>query len=90
MNLAPALVLVLSSFSSHAVAQYKNEDCLACHARMEYGEPKGDMARIHDVEGRFLHEPHATLSCTDCHADVTEVPHRQGVERKIRCETCHN
>lgn len=67
-----------------------NEDCLTCHANMAYGEPKGDTPRIHDASGNFLHEPHGALACTDCHTDITEVPHRQGVERTVQCETCHN
>lgn len=67
-----------------------NEDCLVCHRNMEYGEPSAGTERIHDQSGNFLHQPHGNLACTDCHVDITQVPHREGVERKIQCEACHN
>ena len=85
-----AVVPAVISLFSGTLVLASNDDCLLCHRNMEYGEPKGDTERIHDASGKFLHEPHNALSCTDCHVDITEVPHRTGIERKIPCEACHN
>lgn len=84
------LVAVLLFFPAAAPTFAGNDDCLMCHQSMEYGKPSGDTPRIHDPSGNFLHEAHGILSCTDCHSDITEVPHRQGIDRKITCENCHN
>ena len=44
----------------------------------------------HDQVGakKFAKSTHAPLSCTDCHSDVTAVPHEK-TPVKPTCETCH-
>jgi hypothetical protein len=29
------------------------------------------------------------FSCTDCHTDIIEIPHRAEVERGVDCLNCH-
>ena len=85
-----ASLLIAATLIYSSSAQAGNDNCLTCHAAMKYGEPTGDKPRIHDPSGKFIHEPHGMLACTDCHTDITDVPHREGIERKIKCEACHN
>lgn len=56
-----------------ASASLGNEDCLSCHEI----DPKAWTASVH-----------GGLSCTDCHADVTAVPHDPAPARPD-CGTCH-
>lgn len=39
-------------------------------------------------EGRFGRSVHSSLECTDCHADISELPHPQRLQ-KVDCSTCH-
>jgi formate dehydrogenase gamma subunit len=58
-----------------AVAAPSSDDCLSCHSDVD---PKAWAASVH---GGF--------SCTDCHADVTDVPHDPAPVRPD-CGTCHS
>ena len=28
-------------------------------------------------------------SCTECHKDITEIPHKTGITHKVSCVSCH-
>ncbi|MBI4238350.1 MAG: hypothetical protein HY696_08040 [Deltaproteobacteria bacterium] len=53
-------------------------DCLGCHDAME---PR---ITAEALQGSV----HEGLACTDCHADVSAVPHEATPER-VQCATCH-
>lgn len=55
-----------------------NETCRDCHTTLSPGiDPKV-----------FKETAHGDLSCTDCHADVTEIPHADKLSR-VDCAVCH-
>lgn len=68
-----------------------NDTCLECHADTEREAPaSSDHARVHNDDGSFIQEDHEMWSCTDCHSDISEIPHREGVERTVDCLECHD
>jgi len=60
--------------ASTAAAQLKNEDCLACHDTID--------------AKKFGASIHSALDCTNCHADVTAVPH-ETKPKAVQCAACH-
>lgn len=77
MRAAPVFLLLAGGLflSPARAAALTNEECLSCHDGVE---PKAWAASVH---GGF--------SCTDCHADVTAVPHEPSPV-KPECGTCHS
>jgi len=69
-----------------------NEVCLSCHGTegFEMPGPDGKMRDLHIFKDRFGNSVHGTRLCTDCHKDITEIPHRPGVRHKVSCVTCHD
>jgi hypothetical protein len=67
-----------------------NETCLACHVAFEWLAPENsDRPRVHNDDGTFTQQTHEMWSCTNCHEDITEIPHRTDVERGVDCLNCH-
>ena len=70
--------------------EISNEACLECH-----GDPELNVTR----EGRTLSlyvdlkvyagSMHADAACTDCHADIEEVPHEERLQ-PVDCSACHD
>lgn len=91
------LTLILASmlmFVGAAAAQDEdlsdNEVCLGCHEGTEWSAPENsDRPRVHQDSGEFVQADHEMWSCTDCHTDIMEIPHREDVERDVDCTNCH-
>lgn len=67
-----------------------NDVCMACHVAFEWSAPENsDRPRVHNDDGTFIQQVHEMWSCTNCHEDVTEIPHRADVERGVNCLNCH-
>ena len=68
-----------------------NEVCLDCHLDMEhFGSLDIPGAQVHNPEdGSIKAEVHQEFACIDCHEDIAEIPHREGVERTVNCTNCH-
>ena len=67
-----------------------NETCMMCHVAFEWSAPENsDRPRVHNDDGTFIQQVHEMFSCTDCHKDVIEIPHRADVERGVDCLNCH-
>ena len=68
-----------------------NAACLACHGNEGFSMPGADgKARSLHVKGElFETSKHGPLPCIACHQQITEVPHKEGVSRKVDCGTCH-
>ncbi len=79
-RLAPGLIAVFAAlvfaFGVYA-AKPGSSDCLTCHADTE--------PRV--AADALVGSAHEGLACTDCHADVTELPH--GKPKAVNCGTCH-
>jgi cytochrome b subunit of formate dehydrogenase len=68
-----------------------NERCLRCHGREGFSRegPDGAERDLHVTAGAFEESVHGSQDCVGCHQDITKVPHRKGVERKVGCVQCH-
>jgi len=84
-------VLFASTGFVYAEDLSDNETCLECHADER---PSGNLdvpgATVHNDDGSFIVEDHEMWSCTDCHTDIAEIPHAEGVERTVDCTNCHD
>ncbi len=68
------------SFSS--AAEITNDDCAMCH--------NGDDPAVPKVTAEMLGKSsHAGFACTDCHADIEEIPHPDALA-KVDCRSCHS
>jgi cytochrome b subunit of formate dehydrogenase len=69
----------------------ENETCLACHGNEGFAMPGADGAprNLHVIKDRFGKSVHGKRVCTECHKDITEIPHKTGVTHKVSCVTCH-
>ena len=99
--LASVLIMTASpgEWSGAAFAQtaaddpetWDNEVCLDCHGDEDFSTeaPSGEMRQLHISPDRFGQSVHGKRFCVECHKDITEIPHREFVERKVSCVQCH-
>src|SRR6185369_10115177 len=66
---------VLMAGAAWAAESVDNASCLACHDKVD--------------ATKFANSIHGSMSCTDCHSDVTVVPH-EPLPKKVDCSTCHS
>jgi cytochrome b subunit of formate dehydrogenase len=68
-----------------------NATCLACHRMEGLAVPmaNGDKRQLYVSPDDFGQSVHGKRSCIECHKDITAVPHRKGVDRKVGCVRCH-
>jgi hypothetical protein len=92
-SIVAAAATMAYGFGTTAVAQdlSDNATCLECHADQPRAAPENtDRPRIHTDEGGFNVESHEMWSCTDCHVNITEIPHPEGVAgTEVNCLNCH-
>jgi cytochrome b subunit of formate dehydrogenase len=95
---AVAGLLILSALqglpATTAVAQEDapaNATCLACHRieTLSAPLPNGDTQQLYVSPEDFEASVHGSRSCVECHKDVTQIPHRKGVDRRVGCVQCH-
>lgn len=91
----PGQAIAADSSSSAAPAKEvgnpENEICLGCHGNEGFAMPGADgkMRDLHIIKDRFGNSVHGKRLCTECHKDITEIPHKLGVTHKVSCVTCH-
>jgi cytochrome b subunit of formate dehydrogenase len=70
--------------------KFTNADCLACHNDASLTkEENGKPVSLQVKEESFKNSIHGSMfSCTDCHKDVTSVPHESS-PAKLSCAQCH-
>jgi predicted CXXCH cytochrome family protein len=74
-------LLLATVLQAPSPAQPKNEDaelCLSCHAdrQMAVSLPSGETRSLYVDKDAFARSVHGgKLGCTDCHTDMTEIPH---------------
>ncbi len=68
-----------------------NATCLACHGNEGFGVPgaDGQTRQLHVFPDKFGKSVHGKRLCTECHKDITEIPHKTGVTHKVSCVSCH-
>jgi cytochrome b subunit of formate dehydrogenase len=86
-----ALFAVQANAAKKAAAPVdKSAECLACHNDAGLAKDvNGKAVSLHVDEGKFKGSIHGGMfTCTDCHKDVTSVPH-ETPPAKVECATCH-
>jgi cytochrome b subunit of formate dehydrogenase len=68
-----------------------NERCLRCHGKDGFSREDvfGRERDLHVTADAFHDSVHGGQDCVGCHQDITKVPHRKGIERKVGCVECH-
>jgi cytochrome b subunit of formate dehydrogenase len=88
-KLWPLIIFAALAAAPAALAQATNDDCLACHSDSTLTREVGGRAvSVHVAPETFDASIHGVLSCTDCHADVSDYPHPERVA-KVACDSCH-
>lgn len=66
------------------------QKCTICHGKQDFKKilPTGEIKALYVKEKAIKASVHANKSCTDCHADVAEIPHRTTPD-KVNCARCH-
>ncbi len=69
-----------------------NALCLGCHGNEGFSAPGADGKErdLHVVADKFGHSVHGKRLCVECHKDITEIPHKPGVQHKVSCVQCHD
>ena len=68
-----------------------SEVCLGCHGNkgFEAPGPDGKLRSLHVIPDKFGKSVHGKRLCVECHLDITEIPHKTGVDHKVSCVQCH-
>ena len=71
--------------------KFENSTCLSCHGSAGFSAPVADghMRPLHVAKNKFGKSVHGKRLCTECHTDITEIPHKEGVTHKVSCVSCH-
>ncbi|MBI5115889.1 hypothetical protein HZA56_05405 [Candidatus Poribacteria bacterium] len=66
------------------------QKCTICHGKPGHKriDDSGHVQSLFVDEKILKGSVHAVRACTDCHADVTEIPHRV-LPKKVNCTRCH-
>jgi hypothetical protein len=67
-----------------------SRQCLICHGRAEFKKVArdGSVRPLYIDDGELKRSVHARWQCVDCHADVTKIPHAEGLA-SVNCQRCH-
>jgi len=68
----------------------QNEICFGCHSltALKKRLPTGKMVTLFVDAKQFDASVHSTRTCTECHTDITYLPHSKVIE-KVNCGRCH-
>ncbi len=81
------LMLAILVFTGRVEAIPK---CLVCHGKPTLSKtlPSGRVISLFVDEKQLKDSAHAKRACTDCHSDITAIPHRGEIKR-VSCVRCH-
>jgi cytochrome b subunit of formate dehydrogenase len=91
------LLLALGLFLADPVSavtmdpKLASDKCLRCHGREGFSreDAAGVERDLHVTADAFHASVHGQQECIGCHEDITKVPHRKNVDRKVGCVSCH-
>ncbi|HEY5896448.1 MAG TPA: hypothetical protein VIV54_02730, partial [Burkholderiales bacterium] len=68
-----------------------NDTCLSCHGNEGFSATRADgrPRSLHVVKDKFGYSVHGKRQCVECHKDITEIPHKLGVQHRVSCISCH-
>ena len=78
-------LVVLSAGGAEALTK-----CLICHGKATLSKtlPSGRVVSLFVHEKQLKESVHAGRNCTDCHSDITAIPHKGEIKR-VSCVRCH-
>ena len=90
MKKIPALLILLTAATCLlAQDELSNEGCFDCHNDPGWTEEiDGREVSLHVDPDIFAESVHGDWSCIDCHSDIEESPHEEGLE-PVSCADCH-
>ena len=90
--LAAAKPAAVKPAPAAAAPQLDKNVCLGCHGQSGFASANADGTprTLHVMPERFGNSVHGKRQCVECHQDITEIPHRAGVDRKVSCVNCHD
>ena len=83
--LGGALGILLLAAAAQAMPK-----CLVCHGKRTLSKtlPSGRVVSLFVDEKLLAESVHAGRVCTDCHSDITAIPHKGEIQR-VSCVRCH-
>jgi cytochrome b subunit of formate dehydrogenase len=88
---ASACVLLAAALTLPAQGAIENGECMDCHgdrALVKTNAAGRAVSMFVDAEA-FKASVHGDASCTDCHADIKELPHEESL-KPADCASCHD
>lgn len=85
LALGGAVLILLMAGAAEALPK-----CLICHGKPTLSKtlPSGRVISLFVDEKQLKESVHAGRSCTDCHSDITAIPHKGEIKR-VSCVRCH-
>ena len=70
---------------------FENETCLGCHGNDGFSVPGADgkPRNLHVIADKFGKSVHGKRLCTECHKNITSIPHEPGTQVRVSCVECH-
>jgi cytochrome b subunit of formate dehydrogenase len=88
-QLADALAATEPPAAAAEQPAISNDDCMSCHADPDLTKTvKGKQISLAVQFDAFKKSVHGSLSCTDCHAGIKELPHPDKLPPP-QCASCH-
>jgi hypothetical protein len=83
------LIVIVVLVQAHAYAAVLQK-CTICHAKPDIKKiaDDGTLKYLFVDERKIKKTVHHNNACTDCHSDVTEIPHRL-TPKRVNCVRCH-
>lgn len=90
IQISVAALIVLAAASISWAQPVELQKCTICHGKPGHKkiDDSGHVTSLFVDEKILKSSIHADKSCTDCHGDVTEIPHRV-LPKKVNCTRCH-
>ena len=84
------IFIITAAFSVSEAQPVELQKCTICHGKPGHKkvDDSGHVTSLFVDEKILKSSIHADKACTDCHGDVTEIPHRVP-PKKVNCTRCH-
>lgn len=87
--LTSLILLMLVCPNGFSQGTTTNEKCMICHGKKNKfkKEVTGRKIPLYVDQTVLKKSVHGSRSCTDCHIDIVDIPHKQ--VKKVNCRRCH-